>query len=111
MTGLAAAQSGPVVGVSWSNFQEERWKTDEAAIVAAVEAAGGSYISADAQSSSQKQLPDVESLIDILLRISRFAADFPRIQEMDLNPVFSFGPGAGSKVVDVRIRLAEEGAE
>jgi ABC-type xylose transport system substrate-binding protein len=28
------------VGVSWSNFQEERWKTDEAAIVAALEAAG-----------------------------------------------------------------------
>ncbi len=63
LTGLAAAQSGPVIGVSWSNFQEERWKTDEAAIVAAIEAAGGSYISADAQSSSQKQLADVESLI------------------------------------------------
>jgi len=25
-----------VVGVSWSNFQEERWKTDEAALRAAV---------------------------------------------------------------------------
>ena len=33
---------GPMVGVSWSNFQEERWKTDEAAIKAAVEKAGGS---------------------------------------------------------------------
>ncbi len=52
-----------VVGVSWSNFQEERWKTDEAAIVAALEAAGASYISADAQSSSAKQLSDIESLI------------------------------------------------
>lgn len=51
------------VGVSWSNFQEERWKTDEAAIVAALEAAGAKYISADAQSSSSKQLSDVESLI------------------------------------------------
>ena len=51
------------VGVSWSNFQEERWKTDEAAIVAALDAAGASYISADAQSSSAKQLSDVESLI------------------------------------------------
>ncbi|MEL6585843.1 MAG: D-xylose ABC transporter substrate-binding protein [Pseudomonadota bacterium] len=53
----------PVVGVSWSNFQEERWKTDEAAIKAALEAAGASYISADAQSSASKQLSDVESLI------------------------------------------------
>ncbi len=51
------------VGVSWSNFQEERWKTDEAAIQAALEAAGARYISADAQSSSSKQLADVESLI------------------------------------------------
>ncbi len=51
------------VGVSWSNFQEERWKTDEAAIKAALEAAGATYISADAQSSSSKQLSDVEALI------------------------------------------------
>ncbi|NVK34235.1 MAG: D-xylose ABC transporter substrate-binding protein [Rhodobacteraceae bacterium] len=52
-----------VVGVSWSNFQEERWKTDEAAIKGALEAAGASYISADAQSSSAKQISDVEALI------------------------------------------------
>lgn len=51
------------VGVSWSNFQEERWKTDEAAIKGALEAAGATYVSADAQSSSAKQLSDVESLI------------------------------------------------
>ena len=52
-----------VVGVSWSNFQEERWKTDEAAIMAALEAAGATYVSADAQSSSSKQLSDVEALM------------------------------------------------
>ena len=51
------------VGVSWSNFQEERWKTDEAAIKAALEAGGAGYVSTDAQSSSSKQLADVESLI------------------------------------------------
>jgi D-xylose transport system substrate-binding protein len=60
--GHAGAQ-GKTVGVSWSNFQEERWKTDEAAIKAAIAAAGGKYISADAQSSAQKQLADIESLI------------------------------------------------
>ncbi|MET0744231.1 MAG: D-xylose ABC transporter substrate-binding protein [Microvirga sp.] len=58
-----AQGKGPVVGVSWSNFQEERWKTDEAAIKAAVEKAGGTYVSADAQSSPSKQLTDIESLI------------------------------------------------
>lgn len=52
-----------VVGVSWSNFQEERWKTDEAAMKAAIEAGGGKYISADAGGSAEKQLADVESLI------------------------------------------------
>jgi D-xylose transport system substrate-binding protein len=61
---LSGAQAqDKVVGVSWSNFQEERWKTDEAAIKAAVAAAGGRYIAADAQSSPQKQLTDIESLI------------------------------------------------
>ena len=60
MGGPALAQT---VGVSWSNFQEERWKTDEAAIRAALEAAGAEYISSDAQSSSAKQLSDIESLI------------------------------------------------
>ncbi|MFK7857718.1 MAG: D-xylose ABC transporter substrate-binding protein [Granulosicoccus sp.] len=54
---------GKVIGVSWSNFQEERWKTDEAAMLAAIEAAGDTYISADAQSSASKQLTDIEALI------------------------------------------------
>ncbi|MCK0196597.1 D-xylose ABC transporter substrate-binding protein [Ancylobacter sp. 6x-1] len=59
----AARAADVVVGVSWSNFQEERWKTDEAAIKKALEAAGAKYISADAQSSASKQLSDVEALI------------------------------------------------
>ncbi len=60
LTTMAQAQT---VGVSWSNFQEERWKTDEAAIKKALEAAGAKYVSTDAQSSSSKQLSDVESLM------------------------------------------------
>ncbi|MBB3771788.1 MULTISPECIES: D-xylose ABC transporter substrate-binding protein [Ancylobacter] len=60
--GVARA-ADTVVGVSWSNFQEERWKTDEAAIKKALAAAGAKYISADAQSSASKQLSDVEALI------------------------------------------------
>ncbi|MEP2027683.1 MAG: substrate-binding domain-containing protein [Paracoccaceae bacterium] len=59
----AAFAQDLTVGVSWSNFQEERWKTDEAAIKAALEAAGANYISSDAQASASKQLTDVESLI------------------------------------------------
>ncbi len=63
-TAIAVAQAQEItVGVSWSNFQEERWKTDEAAIKAELEKLGAQYISADAQSSAAKQLSDVESLI------------------------------------------------
>jgi len=62
LTGLLVAKD-LIVGVSWSNFQEERWKTDEAAMKSALEKLGAKYISADAQSSSSKQIADVESLI------------------------------------------------
>ncbi|MBK1697383.1 D-xylose ABC transporter substrate-binding protein [Rhodovibrio salinarum] len=58
-----AAQDDLTIGVSWSNFQEERWKRDENAMKQAIEAAGATYISTDAQSQSSKQLTDVENLI------------------------------------------------
>ncbi len=60
---FAASAKDLTVGVSWSNFQEERWKTDEAAIKEALAKGGAKYISADAQGSPAKQLTDVESLI------------------------------------------------
>jgi len=60
---LPAQAKGELIGVSWSNFQEERWKKDETAIKAALEAAGAKYVSADAQGSNEKQLADVEALI------------------------------------------------
>ena len=84
--GLAtSAWAEMTVGVSWSNFQEERWKTDEGAIKAALEAAGAKYISADAQSSSAKQLSDIESLmaqgVDALIVLAQdTAAIGPAVQ-------------------------------
>ena len=73
------------VGVSWSNFQEERWKTDEAAMKSALEAGGAAYISTDAQSSSSKQLSDIESLmaqgVDALIVLAQDAeAIIPAVQ-------------------------------
>lgn len=58
-----AQQRRTVVGVSWSNFQEERWKIDEAAIRAELTRLGAEYVSADAQSNPTKQLSDIDSLI------------------------------------------------
>jgi D-xylose transport system substrate-binding protein len=52
------------VGVSWNNYQEERWaKWDEPAMQAAIEAGGGTYISNDAKSSAETQASNVENLI------------------------------------------------
>ena len=63
-TTTAAPSGGLTVGVSWNNYNEERWaKWDEPAIKAALDAAGAKYISADAGSSADKQLTDVENLI------------------------------------------------
>ena len=48
---------------------------------------------------------DIDALVEILLRVSQFASDYPEIDEMDLNPVFVFEKGKGAKVVDVRLKL------
>ena len=63
LAGAAAAHAQLVVGVSWSNFQEERWKTDEAAIKAELAKRGATYVSADAGGSPEKQLGDVDGLL------------------------------------------------
>ncbi|MEO8360957.1 MAG: substrate-binding domain-containing protein [Vicinamibacteria bacterium] len=65
---LLAALASPtmaqtLVGVSWSDFGEERWKTEEAAIKRQLAAVGGTYISADAGGSAEKQLADIDGLI------------------------------------------------
>ena len=64
----AAASAGAggdcVVGVSWNNYQEERWALrDEPAIQAALDEVGAEYISADAGSSEEQQASDVENLL------------------------------------------------
>lgn len=55
--------AGRIIGVSWANLSVERWKTTEAAVTAAIEAAGDSYVGVDAQSSASKQIDDIKSLI------------------------------------------------
>jgi D-xylose transport system substrate-binding protein len=61
---VASAGAPCVVGVSWNNFQQPRWAAhDEPNLKNTVEAGGGSYISADANLSSEQQLTDVDTLI------------------------------------------------
>jgi len=49
---------------------------------------------------------DIEKLVEIILRLSQLASDFPQIDEMDLNPVFAFEKGKGAAVVDARLKIA-----
>ena len=60
----AGGAAGCVVGVSWNNYQEERWaKWDEPAIKSELAAAGAVYISNDAKSSAATQTTNIENLI------------------------------------------------
>jgi D-xylose transport system substrate-binding protein len=67
---VTAAPASPTaapctVGVSWNNYQEERWaKWDEPAIKTALSKAGATYISNDAKSSADTQLSNVDALIN-----------------------------------------------
>jgi len=62
--GGGGGATGCTIGVSWNNYQEERWaKWDEPAIKAAISAGGGTYISNDAKSSADTQNSNVANLI------------------------------------------------
>jgi D-xylose transport system substrate-binding protein len=63
-TGGGTSATGCTIGVSWNNYQEERWaKWDEPAIKKAITDAGGKYISNDAKSSAETQASNVDNLI------------------------------------------------
>ena len=64
-TSAPAGSAGAcTVGVSWNNFQQPRWAArDKPAIQGVVEAAGGTYIDADANLNTQQQITDVTTLI------------------------------------------------
>ena len=70
----ALAADGPTVGMSWANFQEERWKIDRAGLEERLGELDGTLVSTDAQSSSARQATDIESLIsrgiDVLMIVA-----------------------------------------
>jgi acetyltransferase len=52
-----------------------------------------------------EQPADIDKLNEVLIRLGQLAADFPEIDEMDLNPVFAFEKGKGVAVVDARLKV------
>lgn len=47
---------------------------------------------------------EIDALVDIVQRVSKFASDFPEIEELDLNPVIASVDGA--RVADLRMRFS-----
>lgn len=52
---------------------------------------------------------DIEVLVKILLQVSKLVLAYPEINQLDLNPIFSYAKGA--KCVDARIILEAESSE
>jgi acetyltransferase len=50
---------------------------------------------------------DEEAVVEAILRISRLSADFPEIQEMDVNPLLVLPKGRGVRAIDCRMTIAE----
>jgi D-xylose transport system substrate-binding protein len=59
-----ALAEGLKIGVSWSNFQEPRWKFDAAAMRSSIQRDGNEYVTANAEASAEKQLNDIRAMID-----------------------------------------------
>lgn len=51
---------------------------------------------------------DIESIEDVLLRISQLVIDFPEINEIDINPLLVYEKGKGSLALDVKITISPE---
>lgn len=93
-----AASTDCTIAVSWNNFQQPRWAAaDQPNIKAAVEEAGGTYIDADADLSTEQQLTDVSNLIsqgaDVLILLAQDQnAVLPALQEAKDNgiPVIAY---------------------
>lgn len=77
---LSALMSAPAmaaditVGMSWANYQEERWKIDESGLRAGLEEMGAELVTADAQSSNERQASDIDGLlargVDVLMIVA-----------------------------------------
>jgi D-xylose transport system substrate-binding protein len=106
MSSMSALAAGKTIAVSWKTFQEERWKTDEAAIKAVVEAAGNTYVSTDAQGSAQKQAADIEGLIsqkvDVIMVVA-FDSDA-------ILPSFKAASDAGVKMLSYDVLVEDPNA-
>ena len=48
---------------------------------------------------------NIDKLIEVMIRLSYLAADYPEIEELDINPLFVHEAGKKTTVADIIIRL------
>jgi acetyltransferase len=49
---------------------------------------------------------DIESLVDVIVRVGLLSTEFREIADMDLNPIFVYEKGKGCIAVDAKITLS-----
>ena len=50
---------------------------------------------------------DIDSVVDMILRVSQLVTEFPEIVEMDINPLFAYNEGEGASALDVKISITQ----
>jgi len=50
---------------------------------------------------------DIDAIVDVLVRVSALAVEFPQITEMDINPLIVLDRGGGAIAADIRIGIGE----
>ncbi len=51
---------------------------------------------------------DIEATAELLVRLSQLLADYPTIQEIDINPVMVFQSAGGAQALDARVILKKD---
>ncbi len=51
---------------------------------------------------------DIDSVVDVMLRVSQLVTDFTQINEMDINPLFVYEKGGGCLALDVKMTIKPE---
>jgi len=51
---------------------------------------------------------DIDSVVDVMLRVSQLVTDFTQINEMDINPLFVYEKGRGCLALDVKMTIKPE---
>ena len=50
---------------------------------------------------------DKDAVVEALLRLAKLASDYPRLAEIEINPLTILEPGKGAFAIDVRVRMGD----